>query len=157
MFLDTFLYICDFILAMRFCKPVWGIISSGVKIGWVRGVLGWLSVLSVQNGCFVFCWLSEGSVGSVSVLTLQCQNPSYVTDHYPFSEMSFSIFSILVPRDKYWNHVNVFQVHAKDAQSICESHSKRLRQVDIGCSLHNPSTVLTFGHYQFIMIITWVL
>ncbi len=49
------------ILAMSSCKPAWGIITSGVKMG--DGVM---SVLSVLNGCFAFYPFSEGFAGSVA-------------------------------------------------------------------------------------------
>ncbi len=41
--------------------------------------------------------------------------------------------------------------HSSSSQKVLvirESHSKRHMQVDIRCSLHNQSTVITFGDYN---------
>ncbi len=74
--------------------------------------------LSVQNGCIslvfrVFCRVSVGSHPS----PLQCQNPSYIIDHYPFSAKvsQYVLVDLLVARDKCWNYANAFLVHPKDA------------------------------------------
>ena len=73
-----------------------------------------------MNGCFAFRRFLRDLSVQRRFLPLQSQNPSYITDHYPFSAEVFQegFVDLLVGKHKCWNNANTFQVHPKDAQSF---------------------------------------
>ena len=112
-------YICDLIRAMRFCKLVWGIISSGIKM---RGE-AWGDCLFCHFKRVVLHFVGVERVFQCGYLPFQCQNPSYVADHYSFYEKSFSKFLLTC----WWRGINVgimqtsFKFIPKILNHLCKS------------------------------------